>query len=125
MDEERARRVWANCERFMTGFEPRERNPRSVLQALAERAPEWRDADRYGEGPLANRLEERVAGLLGKEAAAWMPSGTMAQQIVLRVHARRTGRDLVAFHPLCHLDTHEEARLRMAARPPRGAPLRP
>jgi len=32
----------------------------------------------------------------------------MAQQIVLRVHARRSGRDLVAFHPLCHLDVHEE-----------------
>ena len=92
----------------MAGFDPLERNPRTVLQALAERAPEWREADRYGEGALATRLEERVAGLLGKEAAVWMPSGTMAQQIVLRVHARRTSRDLVAFHPLCHLDTHEE-----------------
>lgn len=92
----------------MVGFDPRERTPRSVLRALAERAPEWRDTDRYGEGELAGRLEARVAGLLGKEAAVWMPSGTMAQQIVLRVHARRTGRDVVAFHPLCHLDTHEE-----------------
>jgi threonine aldolase len=108
MDEERSREVWARCERFMVGFDPRERNPSAVLQALAARAPEWRDADRYGQGALAGRLEERVAGLLGTEAAVWMPSGTMAQQIALRVHARRTGRDVVAFHPLCHLDTHEE-----------------
>jgi threonine aldolase len=49
-----------------------------------------------------------VAALLGTEAAVWMPSGTMAQQIALRVHARRTGRETVAFHPLCHLDVHEE-----------------
>lgn len=108
MDEERARDIWVECERFMVGFDPRERTPRTILQALAVRAPEWRDADRYGDGALARRLEARVAKLLGKEAAVWMPSGTMAQQIVLRIHARRTGRDLVAFHPLCHLDTHEE-----------------
>src|SRR6476659_2964538 len=59
-------------------------------------------------GLLAERLEERVAGLLSKDEAVWMPSGTMAQQIALRVHARRSGRELVAFHPLCHLDVHEE-----------------
>jgi threonine aldolase len=108
VDEQRSREVWAKCERFMVGSDPREHSPRAVLQALAERAPEWRDTDRYGKGELAARLEARVAKLLGKEAAVWMPSGTMAQQIALRVHARRTGRDVVAFHPLCHLDTHEE-----------------
>jgi threonine aldolase len=57
---------------------------------------------------LAERLEGRVAELLGKEAAVWMPSGTMAQQIALRIHSARSGRTLVAFHPHCHLDVHEE-----------------
>jgi threonine aldolase len=66
------------------------------------------DEDRYGEGAVVERLEARVAELLGKEAAVWMPSGTMAQQIALRIHADRTGRGAVAFHPYCHLDTHEE-----------------
>ena len=108
MDEKRAREAWAGCRRFVAGFDPRERDPRSVLLGLAERAPSTVDADRYGGGPLAERLEERVAGLLGKDEAVWMPSGTMAQQIALRVHARRSGRELVAFHPLCHLDVHEE-----------------
>jgi len=42
------------------------------------------------------------------EAAAWFPSGTMAQQVALRIHADRLGRRAVAFHPHCHLDTHEE-----------------
>lgn len=108
MDEERQRQAWMSCERFVAGFDPRERDPRSTLLALAERAPAVAEADRYGGGALAERLEARVAGLLGKEAAVWMPSGTMAQQIALRVHARRAGRELVAFHPLCHLDVHEE-----------------
>ncbi len=108
MDEERTRAAWASCERFVVGFDPQERDPRTTLLGLAERAPDLQAADRYGAGELAARLESRVAGLLGKEAAVWMPSGTMAQQIALRVHARRTGRELVAFHPYCHLDVHEE-----------------
>ncbi len=44
--------------------------------------------DVYGEDPTARRLEERAAGLLGKEAALFVPSGTMANQIALLVHAR-------------------------------------
>jgi threonine aldolase len=37
-----------------------------------------------------------------------MPSGTMAQQIALRIHAGRRGIDTVAFHAQCHLEAHEE-----------------
>ncbi len=37
-----------------------------------------------------------------------MPSGTMAQQIALRIHADRRGRQVVAFHPTCHLELHED-----------------
>jgi hypothetical protein len=63
-----------------------ERDPRATLRALAERAPSNDEVDLYGERALAGRLEARVAELLGKEAAVWMPSGTMAQQIALRIH---------------------------------------
>jgi threonine aldolase len=108
VDEQREREAWARCERFVAGAAPERRDPRTMLLELAERAPALADADRYGGGMLATRLEERVAGLLGKEAAVWMPSGTMAQQIALRIHAVQTGRSLVAFHPHCHLDVHEE-----------------
>lgn len=66
------------------------------------------ERDRYGKGEVPERLEARIAALLGKEAAVWMPSGTMAQQIAVRIHAERRGRQAVAFHPHCHLDTHEE-----------------
>ena len=37
--------------------------------------------DQYGEDPTVNRLQERIAALLGKEASLWLPSGTMANQI--------------------------------------------
>ena len=44
--------------------------------------------DVYGEDPTVQRLEERVATLLGKEAALFFPTGTMANQAALRLHAR-------------------------------------
>jgi threonine aldolase len=37
----------------------------------------------------------------------FFPSGTMAQQVTLRVHAQRRGRRTVVFHPTCHLRLHE------------------
>jgi threonine aldolase len=85
--------VWRASERVLAGAHPRRRDE---------------DADRYGDGPAAARLNARVAELLGKEAAVWLPSGTMAQQIALRVHADRRGSRTLAFHPHCHLDVHEE-----------------
>src|ERR671922_982262 len=41
--------------------------------------------DQYGEDPSVNRLQERIAELLGKEAALFVPSGTMANQIGLKL----------------------------------------
>jgi threonine aldolase len=106
---ERDRRtVWARCERVIGTFLPADRDPRATLLALAERAPANEDADLYGERALAERLETRVAELLGKDAAVWMPSGTMAQQIALRIHCDRRGNRRIGLHPQSHLDVHEE-----------------
>ena len=66
------------------------------------------EMDRYGQGGVVAAFEQEVARLLGKEAALFVPSGTMAQQTTLRVHADRHGRRGVVFHPHCHLDWHEE-----------------
>jgi threonine aldolase len=44
--------------------------------------------DAYGEDPTVRRLESLAAGLLGKEAALYVPSGTMANQLALRVLGR-------------------------------------
>jgi threonine aldolase len=50
--------------------------------------------DQYGEDPTVNELQARVAQLLGKEAALFLPSGTMANQVALRV-LTRPGDDVV------------------------------
>ena len=50
--------------------------------------------DQYGEDPTVNLLQERIASLLGKQAALWLPSGTMANQVALRV-LTRPGDDVI------------------------------
>ncbi len=94
------------CTRFL-GWHGRPR-PREVLAELAAMTPEDLPADRYGDGALLEDLEAEVADLLGKPAAVFMPSGTMAQQIALRIWADRKGVRTVAFHPTCHLELHED-----------------
>src|SRR5205823_5518180 len=44
--------------------------------------------DQYGEDPSVNRLQDRIAELLGKEAALFVPSGTMSNQIALKLLTR-------------------------------------
>ncbi len=44
--------------------------------------------DQYGEDPSVNRLQERTAALLGKEAALFVPTGTMANQVALKILTR-------------------------------------
>ncbi len=65
-------------------------------------------SDLYGQGDLINDFEEQVAELLGKPGGVFMPSGTMAQQIALRIHANRSHTQHIAFHPTCHLEIHEQ-----------------
>lgn len=61
--------------------------------------------DQYGEDPSVNRLQERIAGVLGKEAALWLPTGTMANQVALRT-LTRPGDDVVVSRE-SHLVLHE------------------
>ena len=89
------------CTRFVAGH-----GPARAADLLATIPPDT-ELDRYGDGGVVAALEAEVAGLLGKPAALFLPSGTMAQQAVLRVHAGRRGRGTVVFHPMCHLERHE------------------
>jgi threonine aldolase len=50
--------------------------------------------DQYGEDPSVNRLQDEVAELLGTEAALFLPSGTMANQVALR-SLTRPGDDVL------------------------------
>jgi threonine aldolase len=61
--------------------------------------------DQYGEDPSVNRLQVRIAELLGKAAALFVPSGTMANQIGLKV-LTRPGDEVVLGHE-AHIVWHE------------------
>jgi threonine aldolase len=61
--------------------------------------------DQFAEDPTANRLQDRVAELLGKEAALWVPSGTMANQLALRLFTR-PGDDVIVSRE-SHVAWHE------------------
>jgi threonine aldolase len=61
--------------------------------------------DVFGEDPTVNRLEAKVADLLGKEAALFVPSGTMSNQIGVRVHTQ-PGDELIC-ESTCHIYNNE------------------
>lgn len=105
MSERDWRQVLARCERVLGPQAPA--TAAELLRAAAAAIPEDALPDRYGEGELVESFEARVAELLGKEAALVFPSGTMAQQVALRIHCERRGVRTVAFHPTCHLELHE------------------
>jgi threonine aldolase len=57
--------------------------------------------DVYGEDPTVLRLQETVAGLLGFEAALWMPTGTMANETAIRI-LTRPGQEVLV-EERCHV----------------------
>jgi threonine aldolase len=63
--------------------------------------------DVYGEGPLIADFERRIAELTGKAAAAFMPSGVMAQLAAIRIWTERAGLPRFGLHPTSHLILHE------------------
>jgi threonine aldolase len=66
--------------------------PSAAMRAAMAHAPVGDDV--FGEDPTVNRLQERAAELLGKEAALFVPSGSMANQIALKVHCQ-PGDDII------------------------------
>jgi len=91
----------ARCTRFLNGHGPQD------AARLLSTVPTDTELDRYGDGGVVAALEAEVADLLCKPAAVFLPSGTMAQQAVLRVHADRHASRTIGFHPFCHVDRHE------------------
>jgi threonine aldolase len=62
--------------------------------------------DQYGEDPTVNALQEEAAQMLGKEAALYLPSGTMGNQLALRVLTRPG--DAVIAGPRQHIVAYED-----------------
>ncbi|MDO5740532.1 MAG: threonine aldolase family protein [Ornithinimicrobium sp.] len=73
--------------------------PTDAMRAAMAAAPVGDDV--YGEDPTVAQLEARVADLLGHEAALFMPTGSMANQVGLRLHAGQ-GQEIISDH-LAHV----------------------
>ncbi|MDT9599757.1 threonine aldolase family protein [Sphingosinicella rhizophila] len=58
--------------------------------------------DYYGQSAFLQAFERKIATLLGFEAGCFMPTGTMAQLIMLRIYADRSGNRTMGFHPSSH-----------------------
>lgn len=61
--------------------------------------------DVFSDDPTVRQLEETVAGVLGKDDAVYVPSGTMSNQIALRTHTQPG--DIVLASDGAHIDSHE------------------
>ena len=61
--------------------------------------------EQHGDDPTVNELCDRMAALLGKQAAVFLPSGTMCNQIAIRTHCR--AGDEVLAHETAHIIENE------------------
>jgi threonine aldolase len=77
--------------------------PTAAMRAAMAAAPVG--DDQYGEDPTINLLQQRMAEQLGKPSALWLPSGTMANQVALRV-LTRPGDEVIVSRE-CHAGWHE------------------
>jgi len=64
--------------------------------------------DLYGKGALVEDFERKIAALLGKPAALFVPSGVMAQLAAVRIWTERARLPRFGMHPTSHLVLHEE-----------------
>jgi threonine aldolase len=94
------------CLHHITGHRPM--TMADQLAAIGEQAKQFTGPDVYGTGELIESFEVEVAEMLGKEAAVFLPSGTMAQCIALRIWADRASSSQIAFHGTSHLQIHEQ-----------------
>jgi threonine aldolase len=102
--------ILARCTNILPGHRP-EHGPalpmKAVLQELADSLDGTELLDSYGTGDYLASFEAEVAALFGKEAAVFLPSGTLAQQIALRIWCGRRRNFTVAMHPSAHPETAE------------------
>ena len=86
------------------------RTPAQAFEELAKGCTELgiEEWDSYGERGAVQRLEAELMAIFGTPAAAFFPSGVMAQQAALRIHTDRAASRRVAMPDLSHLLVHEQ-----------------
>ena len=99
--------IQARCTNILPGHGPRLAIA-DQLRAIAGELAGDEMADVYGAGDYLTAFECEVADMFGKQAAVFMPSGTMAQQIALRIWCDASHTMTVAMHPTAHLEFAEQ-----------------
>lgn len=105
--ERRQQALLARCSNRLGGHGAPGIDMRKQLSDLAAYVSPTQQADVYGEGEYLSQFETQVAQLFGFDHGVFMPSGTMAQQIALRLWAEKKRNPLIAMHPTSHLETAE------------------
>ena len=116
--------VLARCTNVLPGH-GRSDLIKGAFQRLADALQGDETLDHYGSGPYIAAFEAEVAAMFAKEAALFFPSGTMAQQIALRIWCDRRKNPTVAMHPTAHPEWAEHQAYRYLHRLERlqfGAP---
>ena len=103
----KADELYARCNNVLPGHGPRQ-TMKVIFQELADGLDGTETLDRYGAGEYLSAFEKEVAEMFGKPAAVFLPSGTMAQQIALRIWCERSNNFTVAMHPTAHPEFAEQ-----------------
>ena len=99
--------LYERCKNVLPGHGPK-RMMKEVFQELANGLDGTETLDRYGSGDYLSAFENEVAEIFGKPAAVFLPSGTMAQQIALRIWCERSNNFTIVMHPTAHPEFAEQ-----------------
>lgn len=94
------------CSNDLRGHGPKQ-PLKDVLRSLSDALKGNEYGDNYGSGDFITSFESEVAKMFAMASAVFMPSGTMAQQIALRIWCDRNRNNTIALHPSSHLITAE------------------
>ncbi len=95
-----------NCKWSVSRNYPK--TPKQFFQEMADFVEDQCYGDVYGAGEELEEFEKSIAQKLGHEAALFLPSGTMAQLIAMRIWTDEKKNPLIGFHETSHLELHEQ-----------------
>lgn len=98
--------LYNTCHTYFTGHK-RQTAAEVMLQMSEWCAAHNVDIDDYGQGDYIQQFEQKIADLLGFEAAVFMITGTMAQSTALQLACEARRNDIVAMHSTCHVYCYE------------------
>ena len=107
MDRHQIQTIYHNCDNPLPGSPFRTMSMKDKFQYLADSLDGSESGDYYGKSPFLQQFEQEMAALLGKPAAVFMPSGTMAQLAALRIYCEKEANFNIAMHPSSHLEGAE------------------